>query len=75
MDLPVLPSMLSMPPHCHRALRLRCCKVPGSGPGICLLEKLMIILLPNTMQFLFSKLSTIFLIKRPLSQPTSTCSS
>ena len=45
MDLPVLPSMLSMPPHCHRALRLRCCKVPGSGPGICLLEKLMIILL------------------------------
>ena len=37
--------MLSMPPHCHRALRLRCSKVPRSGPGICLFEKLMIILL------------------------------
>ena len=40
-----LPSMLSMPPHCHRALRLRCSKVPRSDPDICLLEKLMIILL------------------------------
>ena len=45
MDLPMLPSMLSMPPHCHRALHLKCSKVPRSGPGICLLEKLMIILL------------------------------
>ena len=40
MDLPMLPSMLSMPPHCHRYSR-----VPRSGSGICLLEKLMIILL------------------------------
>ena len=45
MDLPMLPSMLSMPPHCHRALRLRCSKVPRSGPGIYLFEKLIIILL------------------------------
>ena len=45
MDLPMLLSMLSMPPHCHRALLLRCSKVPGSGSGICLLEKLIIILL------------------------------
>ena len=37
--------MLSMPPHCYRALRLRCSKVSGLDPGICLLEKLMIILL------------------------------
>ena len=41
----MLPSMLSMPPHCHRALCLRRSKVPGSYPGIYLLEKLMIILL------------------------------
>ena len=39
MDLPMLPSMLSMPPYCHRALRLRCSKVPGSDPSICLLER------------------------------------
>ena len=45
MDLPMLPSMLSMPLYCHRALHLRCSKVMGSGSGICLLEKLMIILL------------------------------
>ena len=45
MDLPMLPSMLSLPPYCHRALRLRYSKVPGSGSGICLLEKLMNILL------------------------------
>ena len=45
MDLPMLPSMLSMPPHCHRALRLRCSKVPESDSGICLLEKLIIIFL------------------------------
>ena len=59
MDLPVLPSML---PHCHSALPLRCSKVPGSDSGICLLEKLLFCF-PNTIQFLFSKLSTIFLIK------------
>ena len=47
MDLPMPPSMLSVPPHCHRALCLRCSKTPGSGCGICLLEKLMIILLPQ----------------------------
>ena len=75
MELPILPSMLSMPPHCHRALRLRCSKVPESDSGICLLEKLIIISFPNTIQSLFSKLSTNFLIKRSLSQPTSTCSS
>ena len=71
MDLPMLPSMFSMPPHCHRALHLRCSKVSGSDPGICLLEKLMIILLSqhNTISV------TIFLVKRSLSQPTSTCSS
>ena len=45
MDLPMLPSMLSMPRHCHGALRPRCSKVPRSGSGICLLEMLMIILL------------------------------
>ena len=45
MDLSMLPSMLSMLPHCHRSLRLRCSKVPGSDPGIRALEKLMIILL------------------------------
>ena len=41
----MLPSILSMSPHCHRVVRLRCSKVPGSDSGICLLEKLMIILL------------------------------
>ena len=51
MDLPMLPSMFSMPPHCHRALHLRCSKVLGSDSGICLLEKLMIILL-NTISVL-----------------------
>ena len=65
--LPILSSMLSMPPHCHRALHLRCSKVPGSDSGICLLEKLMIILLSQHMQLMFCKLSTIFLIKRSLS--------
>ena len=30
MDLPMLPSILSMPPHCHRALRLKFIKVPGT---------------------------------------------
>ena len=45
MELPMLPSMLSMPPHCHRALHLRCGKILGSYSGICLVEKLMIILL------------------------------
>ena len=75
MDLPMLPSVLSKPPHCDIALRLRCSKVPESGSGIFLVEKLMIILLSQQIQFLFSKLSTIFLIKRSLSQPTSTCSS
>ena len=45
MNLPMLPLMLLMPPHCHRALRLRCTKVPISGSCICLFEKLMIILL------------------------------
>ena len=71
MDFPMLPSMLSMPPHYHRALRLRYSKVLGSDSGICLLEKLMIILLSqhNTISV------TIFLVKRSLSQPTSTCSS
>ena len=68
MDIPMLPSMLSMPSHCHRGLRLRCFKVPGSGCGIDLC-------FPNTIQILFSKLSTIFLIKRSSKdQPTSTCS-
>ena len=37
--------MLSVPSHCHKALHLRCSKVPGSGSGICLLEKSMAILL------------------------------
>ena len=45
MDLPMLSSMLSMPPHCHSALRLRCSNVLGLDAGICLLEKLTIILL------------------------------
>ena len=46
MDLPMLPSMLSMPPHCiEQALHLRCSKVLGPGSDIFLLEKLMIILL------------------------------
>ena len=77
MDLPVLPSMLSVPPHCHRSLRLRCSKVSGSGSGICLLEKIIIILLSqhNTIPVLKKKLSTTFLIKRSLSQPTNNCSS
>ena len=54
MDLPMLPSMLSKPPHCDRALRLRCSKVPESGSGIFLVEKLMIILLSqhNTISIL-----------------------
>ena len=54
MDLPMLPSMLSVPSNCHRALHLRCSKVWGSDSDICLLEKLMIILLPqhNTISFL-----------------------
>ena len=55
MDLPMFPSMLSMPPHSHRALRLRCSKVPGSYSGISLLENLMIILL--------SQHNTIFVLK------------
>ena len=71
MDLPMLPSML---PHCNSALRLRCSKVPESDSGICLLEKLLFCF-SNTIQFLFSKLSTIFLIKRSLPHPTSACSS
>ena len=46
MEFPMLPSMLSIPPHCHRALHLRCGKIPESYSGICLVEKkLMIILL------------------------------
>ena len=45
MDLPMLSSMLSMPPHCHTALRYRCSEVAISGSCICLLEKLMITLL------------------------------
>ena len=54
MDLPMLPSMLSKPPHCDIALRLRCSKVPESGSGIFLVEKLMIILLSqhNTISIL-----------------------
>ena len=40
-----LPMFLSMPPHCHRVLHLRCSEVPGSDSGICLLEEFMIILL------------------------------
>ena len=61
MDLSMLPSMLSVPPHCHRALRDRCSKVPRLDSGICLLEKLMIILLsqPNTISVL--KIKYIFL--------------
>ena len=45
MGLPMLLSIVSMPPHCHRLLRLRFSKVLGSGSGICLSEKLKIILL------------------------------
>ena len=45
MDLPMLSSMLSMTPYCHKALYLRCIKVPGSNSGICLFQNLMIILL------------------------------
>ena len=45
MDLSILPSMLSMLPHCHRALCLRCSNIPRSGSAICVSEKLMIILL------------------------------
>ena len=45
MNLPMILSMLSMPPHWHNALCLRCSKVPGSDSAICLLEKLIIILL------------------------------
>ena len=50
----MLPSMLSKPPHCDIALRLRCSKVPESGSGIFLVEKLMIILLSqhNTISIL-----------------------
>ena len=33
MDRPMISSMLSVPPNCHRALRLRCSKAPGSGCG------------------------------------------
>ena len=44
MDLPTPPSILSMPPHCHRALHLRCSKVTGSVSPIC---QLMILLLPQ----------------------------
>ena len=64
MDLPMLHSMLSMTPHCHTARLLRCSKVLGSGSGICLLEKLMIILLfqHNTISVL--KIKCNFLIKR-----------
>ena len=54
MDLPMLPSMLSKPPHCDIALLLRCSKVPESASGIFLVEKLMIILLSqhNTISIL-----------------------
>ena len=45
MGLPMLLSIFSMPPHCHRLLRLRYSKVLVSGSGICLSEMLMIILL------------------------------
>ena len=50
----MLPSMLSKPPHCDIALPLRCSKVPESGSGIFLVEKLMIILLSqhNTISIL-----------------------
>ena len=48
MDIPMLPSMLSMPSHCHRGLRLRCFKVPGSGCGIDLLEMIILLSQHNT---------------------------
>ena len=60
MDLLMLPSMLSMPPHCHKALRLRCSKVPGSDSGICLLEKLMIIFLSQHNNISVLKIKYIF---------------
>ena len=60
MDLPMLPSMLSMPRNCHGALLLRCSKVPGSGSGTCLLEKLMIILLSQHSAISILKIKYIF---------------
>ena len=60
MDLLMLPSMLSMPPHCHKALHLRCSKVPGSDSGICLLEKLMIIFLSQHSNISVLKIKYIF---------------
>ena len=61
MDLPMLPSVLSMLPHCHRSLRLRCSKVPGSGSGICLLEKIIILLSQhNTISVLKKKIKYNF---------------
>ena len=75
MDLPILPLMLSMTPHYHKALRLRRIKVPGSNSGICLLENLMIILLSQHNAISGLKIEYNFLIKRSLSQPASTCSS
>ena len=67
MDFPMLPSMLSMPPHCHRALRLRYSKILGSDSGICLLEKLMIILLSQHSTISVLKIMYNFLNKRSLS--------
>ena len=62
MGLLMLPSMLSLPPHSHRALRLRC--------GGFLFEKLMFILLS---QYNAISVLKIYLIERSLSQLTSRC--
>ena len=61
MNLPMLLSMISMPPHCHRAFHLRCSKVPGLDSGICLLEKLMIILLSQYNTISVLKIKSNFL--------------
>ena len=67
MNLPMILSMLSTPPHCHRVLRLRCSKVPGSDSAVCLLEKLIIILLSQHNTISNFKIKCNFFIKRSLS--------